>query len=362
MKNVLFALSTVFTIAASAQKVKTDMSLMMCTYLPKYVVPAEQQTYSCVTVECEANKQQFSANEQETNWSTATSKVITGFKHVGAGQNPTIAVTIRTEPYAIASKTVSMGQTQGANGAAVISYSYELKAKYLLRAIVVKNGDTVADILRNQGEFTQMNFPNTVKPKASPTAFISAAALEADFNKNNRDLLVVTRKKCNEEYVAFLTDTLNALFGYPGSRMYFELATAKSKSFQYNDLDSAMDYMKAAMDSVTEHTKKDKNHNWSFASSRNLVQKAVVIWEKALTEESTDKKARIHPELAGYIRLNLALGYMMLDNYAKSAELYNKCYNDPELSNGTKKNIDFILKTMYPRFKAGYEVHKSRLE
>lgn len=81
----------------------------------------------------------------------------------------------------------------------------------------------------------------------------------------------------------------------------------------------------------------------------------------SLTICSLAVHARIHPELAGYIRLNLALGYMILDNYAKAEELSAKCASDPELGNGTKRNILFIQQNYLPVFRARYEMHKSRL-
>jgi tetratricopeptide (TPR) repeat protein len=363
MKNYFLIFSLIASITLSAQKVKTDMTPMTCVFMPKIIVPSDNLTYSCVAIEHQANEQYRTTQMNEgTNWNTATLNLIAGLKNVGAAQNPAIAVTIRTEPYSIASKSQMQSTLPNGNATAGAQFSYALKAHYVLNAIVVQQGDTVLRISRDQGAVTDLNFPNNVKPTGSPANFATAAALDAEYRNNNHDIMVVTRKKCNLEFIAFLSDTLNAMFGYPSAKLYFEIATAKSKSFQYNDLDSAKDYMMQAMDTVTAHAKKNDHSNWSIESSRVLVRKAVSIWEKALTEESVDKKARIHPELAGYIRLNLALAYMMLDDYAKADELYSKCFVDPELGNGSQRNIDFIRKKYLPVFKARYEIHKGRLQ
>lgn len=335
---------------------------MWITFMPKIVLPADSLTFSCVTLEHTANeKYRTTANGEGTNWNMATNHLIAGFKNVGAAEHPGIAVTIRTEPYSIAQKSIMQTSNPGANGVQVNAYSYDLKAYYVLNAVVVYNGDTMLRISRNQGAFTTMNFPNTDKPMASPMSFASSGSLDAEYSKNNHDIMVVTRKKCNEDFITFLTDTLNAMFGYPSAKLYFEIATAKSKSFQYDDLDSAKDYITRAMDSVTAHCRANDHRNWSFESSRALVSKAIAIWEKALIEESDDKKARIHPELAAYIRINLALGYMMLDKYPKAEELYSKCSVDPGLGNGSRRNVLFIQQNYLPVFKVRYSIHKFRL-
>lgn len=362
MKRLTLLSLTICSLAVHAQKVKTDMVPMWITFMPKKMLPADNLTFSCVTIEHSANeKYRTTGNGEGINWNAATDHLIAGFKNVGAAQNPAIAVTIRTEPYSIAQKSVMTTTNPGPNGTQVNACSYDLKAQYILNAVVVSNGDTIMKITRNQGALTTMNYPNTVKPMGSPMSFPSSAALEAEYSKRNHDIMVVTRKKCNEDFITFLSDTLNAAFGYPAAKVFFEIATAKSKSFQYDDLDSAKDYITRAMDSVTAHCRANDTRNWTFESSRSLVLKAITIWEKALLEESTDKKARIHPELAGYIRLNLALAYMMLDDYTKAEQLYAKCAVDPELSNGTKRNVLFIQQNYLPVFKARYEIHKSRL-
>ena len=365
MKKTLIIAAGMISFMLPAQKVKTDMVPMWVTYLPKVVISTDSLTFSCVTIESMDNeKYRSTSNGEGTNWNSSTSRLIAGYKNVGAAQHPTLAVTITTEPYSIAGKNLQQVNTAtGPNGSMVTSCSYDLKANYVFHVYVVQKGDTVMRITRNQGAATTMNFPNSVKPMSTTAmSFSSSGALDAEFSKNNHDIMVVSKKKCNDEFIRFLSDTINAMFGYGSDKLFFEIATAKSKSFQYDDLDSAKDYITRAMDSVTAHTRANQTHNWSFESSRVLVQKAVLIWEKALTEESTDKKARIHPELAGYIRLNLALAYMMLDNYAKSEELYARCKADPELSNGTLRNIDFIQKRYLPVFRSRYEIHKERLK
>lgn len=357
MKKYIIAITAFVALNLHAQKVKTDMVSMWCTFMPKTILPQDNLTFSCVTIASPANDPYKSTSTMESSgWNSNMVKLITGFRNVGAAQNPAVAITIRTEPFSITQTKLVQGT------APTVNFSYDMYAQYVLKAVaVLSNGDTVLSIVRNQGALTQMNFPYSVKTNATPATFATQAQLDGDYRKNKNDVWTMAKAKCDKEFITFLTDTLNVMFGYPSDKLFFEIATAKSKSFQYNDLDSAKMFIEQAMDSVTAHTRANDTRNWSFESSRVLVHKAIIIWEKALTEESADKKARIHPELAGYIRLNLALAYMMLDDYAKADELYAKCYADKELGNGTQRNIDYIRKKYLPVFKARYEIHKPRL-
>lgn len=355
MKNKLIATFFSLAIATSvfAQKVKTDMESIWCEALPKNPLPADKQTFSCVTKEdpANANFNRTSDGMYGTNWNGMTSKLITGLKNVPAGTNPGVAVTIITEPFYITGKTTQQGAPVLVNGNSVASYQYNIKTNYKFRAVAVDyKGDTVLDIRHSL--VPQILYPQDANIPGGTTTFTSPAAVENEYRKKEKDINVMVKMKAGEAITKFISDTLNPMYGYVAVQMFFPLSYAKGKSHNYSDLDSALDFMKIAMDSVTKRTRKDAHVNWNFESAQKNVASAVAIWESALKQESQEKDARIHPELAANLRLNLAMGYMMLNNFDKSSEYFNMCINDPNLGKGEKRNAEHLNNNFLPIFKA----------
>jgi hypothetical protein len=359
MKKIITLFSIAIATSLCAQKVKTDMESMWCEALPKNPLPADKQTFSCVTKDDPANAKMDRTSDgmQSSNLGGMTTKLITGLKNVAAGTNPGVAVTIITEPFYVTGKTVQQGAPVLVNGNSVPSYYYSIATSYKFRAIAVNyKGDTVLDI--RQGLVPQINYPQDVSILGGPTSFTSKVAVENEYRKSEKDLNVLVKKKAGEAIVKYLSDTLNPMFGYTAIQMFFPLSYAKGKSHNYSDLDSALDFMKTAMDSVTKRTRKDSHVNWNFESAQKNVSSAVAIWERALKQESAEKDARIHAELAACLRLNLAMGYMMLNDYAKSETLFNQCINDPNLGKAEKRNAEHLNKNFLPLFSARHSSAK----
>ncbi len=364
MKKLFLITFSILTIPTFAQKVKTDNQAIWCTVFPKIILPDENPSFSFVIIENTTNaKLQQTTNYDGMNWNYETETLISGFKKTAPSGKRSIAITFRTEEFVFSNKTVSQMQSSSpTNGAMEMTYSYDLKANYILTACAVtEKGDTILKLSRNQGQLSSMNYPSSVKPVLAGERFTTSGQLDAAYNKNMNDIKILARKICSTDFLKFFKDSLNSMVGYPAQKLFFEIATAKSKSFSYSDLDSAQLYMEQAMDSVTSHCRKNKNDNWTFESSYLLVKKSIPIWEKALTEESKEKGARVNSELAAYIRQNLAYGYLMIDDYDKSKSMFSKCITDEELSKSAQRNCTFFMKTYFPKFQERFNIHITRL-
>jgi hypothetical protein len=364
MKKFIIISLAVYSTSVFAQKVKTDNIPVFCTILPKTTLPGDHLTYSCVVLENPLNTQQKTTSMGVTmDWNFETANLISGFSEIAPSVKRSIAITIRTEEFGF-QKTVSQQQTTNATtGANEINYTYDIKPHYEINACaVLDNGDTVMKVTCNEGPGLSLNYPYNIQPTGAMEIFKTSGQLESNFNSKLNDIKILARKQCSLDFLQYLKDTLNSMVGYPSEKLFFEIASAKSKSFSYADLDSAMDFMKQAMDSVSTHCKKNIYNNWSFNSSYSLVRKSVSIWEKALTEESKEKNSRVTPELAAYIRQNLAYGYLMLDEYDKSAAMFTKCETDEELSKSAKRNCSFFMATFFPKFKERFKIHEQDLK
>lgn len=334
------------------------MESIWCEALPKTPLPADKQTYSYVLKDHPSNAV-YNTNSMGmpilNNYSP--SKLIAGLKQVPAGANPGVAVTVIAEPFNIISKTATQGTPTLVNGNSVPTYYYDIKASYRFRTIAVDyNGDTTLDF--TQTISPQTNYPQQVYIPGGPTTFTSKLALENEYNRHAADLNAQVKVVASDAMLKAIADSLNPRYGYVAIQMFFPISYAKSKSHNYSDLDSAREFLKVAMDSVTKRTRADAHVNWQFAASQKLVGDAVAIWEKALLQESAEKDARIHPELAACIRLNLAMAYMMLDEYEKSEALFVRCISDPQLGKSEKNNAEHLKTNFLPTLKSRYKVGK----
>ncbi len=354
MKKIFLitTLTMIIAVPMLAQKVKTDNESMWCEALPKTPLPVGKQTFSYVLLDHPSNVSYKRGGTGVPTVSAITPfTLISGLKQVAAGASPGVAVTIITEPFFINGKIPTQGAPALVNGNSVPTYYYEIKTSYQFRAVAVDfKGDTTLDI--RQTVAPQIQYPQHVNMPGAPTSFMSKPALENEYNRNQADLDAQVKIKSTEAILKIIADSLNPKYGYVAMQMFFPISYAKGKSHNYSDLDSARDFLKVAMDSVTKRTRKDAHVNWQFASSQKLVGDAIHIWEKALKQESADKDARIHPELAACIRLNLAMAYMMLDEYEKSEALFNQCIHDPQLGKTEKNNAIHLKTNFLPIFKA----------
>jgi len=91
----------------------------------------------------------------------------------------------------------------------------------------------------------------------------------------------------------------------------------------YADLREAKDYYLEAIALIAN----DKIHMINklvqpdYVVRKEIMQKAIALWEKALAEADYDnKKARIDARVARHLYYNLALGYLWIDDFAKAKE------------------------------------------
>jgi len=362
MRNIFITLFILINLVLVAQKTKVSSEGIRVTYMPIRQLPPEKQTFTYSVKDDPINAKYQTSTLEGRTWDSHTFGIITGWKRVKSTENPTLHVKIKSDPCQIKEKLVGTEVRLADNGTNKTLFYYTLKADYQLSTVVVDDkGDTVFSNTRNQGQLSGLYFPNNIRTRSTPLEFLSAHALESNLNKTYDDIMVMVRQKVIEDYVKFIRDTLTSLYGNKEEKIFFFIGYVKSKGTTYDDLDSAKQYLIVSMDSATANTKNDRRCNWSSDGVKLNAAKAIRLWEKALQEENNDPKARINLEIAGMIRVNLGYAYMLMDEYDKANEYFEKGLATPGLDNVMVKQARYAQQSYLPNFKRRYFANRSRL-
>lgn len=141
------------------------------------------------------------------------------------------------------------------------------------------------------------------------------AELEMYWMENEKVFWDDRQNKAPIETVNGINNYLNEKFGYPVKSRRCEIRTVKTnKDHDYSDF---LTGYQAFQDGALMLQYKDKKKD-----ALNNLQKAIDVWEKALTESDiNDRKARIDKNVTSALYVNLMEAYLWMDDFS-NAEIY----------------------------------------
>ena len=139
-----------------------------------------------------------------------------------------------------------------------------------------------------------------------------------------------------------IKNILASNFSYLDVTKKIKIASGKGKKLDYSDLDIAIQHMEKAFVMISSEATSE--------SVNTELNKAIVIWEKALKKSSNDKKARINEAITTMLYYNIGIAYWWMLDFAKAGKYANKAlhYNSAsgKPSSSNKKLLNKVIENM----------------
>lgn len=191
-------------------------------------------------------------------------------------------------------------------------YSYLLTCSFPAKIRVLTNGDLVTE-QDLPGFFTTEYFP---KNNNSQTAI--QQEYENDYSFRNRLLGDQLRERGKE-----IRGWLFSNYGFGFTPRLINIGHVKDKKGEYEDLNKAFSLM------MTGFASADQKKEYIDEEFKNKLTWAINIYEGALKEFSTDKKARINEKVAATLHYNIALAQYGMHELDAADERLNLVKDGP---------------------------------
>ena len=172
-------------------------------------------------------------------------------------------------------------------------------------------------VTRGGGQITEQDLPGFFQTKYLGKQANTEIALQNNWEKDYSFLKTLQEERISER-VKELKTMIFSHYGYGMDPQYVSIGYVKDKKDEYEDLTKAMALTR---DAFLYASNKEIYLDEIFKAKTN---EATVILEKALTELSEDKKARINHRVAAMINYNLALISFGLQDFAKATGYVHK--------------------------------------
>lgn len=343
-----------------AQKIKSDAIRFSYEILPIQPLPLNQTTFAWKTAE---------APDEVNNGMPASVYVynnkfysyLGGFKEIKDRDAADILISFNFGAFSVVDKKVIRSEGQDATMKPISIFSYEFKVSLPTEiTVTTKTGGKLKSWSIPGAHTSVVNFPAELLSLNS-TGYPDAGQLESAYLANRIPFQKSAKESVINKYIYITKDSLNRLYGYNREKYASKFYSAKSKKFDYADLDSALIFINAAFDSLSINYKKENHMNWHTLPIKTVAGKAVHIWERNLKQAENNADARIHPELKERILYNLVWGYILLDEYAKAKDVYAKIYEGKDL-NMLEKIGKQDFEKMMQSFELQYIANKEQLK
>lgn len=138
----------------------------------------------------------------------------------------------------------------------------------------------------------------------------SIAELDAKLSTEEEELFTELKNKCDKKALSEIKDVLTSNFSTLGVTKKIKIASGKGEKVNYSDLESAILHMENAFEMISsESASEDVNTE---------LNKAIEIWENALSESSGNKKARINEAITTMLYYNIGIAYWWTTDFANA--------------------------------------------
>jgi hypothetical protein len=263
---------------------------------------------------------------------------------------------------ALANKIDIQGMDRGNNNALTVVVFYE-PIEYGQPTL----NESTRKRKKNEEEFVDTLYRYTI-PIKQPVSIYAASPLGEEYNEfvpttldwkkvrgpKKRDSITAynemitaleeREQKLGDELIQDVNTELNSQFGTVKIQYSVTLYSRKpSKKFTYTDLDQAKVYAEKGLQLLL----KEKN------KGIEEINRAYMIWTRALSEHQPNGKGRITHKVKRAILKNLIVASIFTENWA-GAEQFIQAMEQMKLSGGDKRELGY-LKSKYQDLKARYD-------
>jgi hypothetical protein len=183
-------------------------------------------------------------------------------------------------------------------------YKYAITYAFPIKLRITSNGSVIED----------RDLPSVFTTEYVPRDNTSLANLQNEFDTDHYFIPGLIQDRIDELKIE-LKDWLFNNYGKGLAYEVIQVGYVKDKKESYDDVNAASAILRDAF----KHQSKEADYLSDDIKSK--VRNAIATFEKALTEASEEKKARINPKIAGMIQYNIALCHYLLRDFSK-AELH----------------------------------------
>lgn len=287
------------TFEAGAQNIKfDDLSILTYRY-PLRPLDKSIKSYSIMIQDLNANIPRDLLDTLDH------AMMIPGYEKVKAGGD--IQLELIVSRFSVTNKEAKDIPLEQKDGSVIHQYWYEIKYNLPAKLRLARGAQTINEF-DLPGFFTTEFYPDDRGSMRSLQQAYDNDLYFLDKLKNKRLMDI------NDE----LRRDLFSNYGYGMVYETIEIAYVKDKKGEYEDLSRAMSLLHGAF--TYANNKKDYQDDFF----KGKISEAIAIYEKALSESNSDKKARINPFVTSMIQYDLALAYYGLHNFDAAAEWSTK--------------------------------------
>lgn len=191
----------------------------------------------------------------------------------------------------------------------VTGYYYEISIEYPVEiSLTGKNGNIIFEQAIEHDK-------NLLKDGFGKWTY-STSELDAKFNAEKDKLFTDLKNKCDKKALLEIKEILSSNFSYLDVTKKIKIASGKGRKLDYSDLESAVSIMEKAFDMISSKTASE--------NVNSELNKAIIIWENALKESSSNNKARINEEITTMLYYNIGIAYWWMQDFVEARSYMDK--------------------------------------
>lgn len=195
--------------------------------------------------------------------------------------------------------------------------------------------------------------------------YSSEYAVAAAWRESKSYKLAEWERQLYDQYFATIPSYCSAWCLNKSSTSFNVKYVKEKKTNDYEDLRQAKNFFTEGVSYMNSDSIYliNKVYQPEYEKRKETINKAIAIWEKALSEaDFKNKKARIDQKVGRHLYFNLSLAYLLIDNFDK-AQQYLQGREDEETKNTFLKNAFAGIKSLsgfIDNQKTRYEANKWR--
>ncbi len=299
MKAIYLLFFVLIGVAGQAQNTRLDFKSINIYSYPLHPLDKSLKTYSASILEIGWNMNRIDKDSLYKG-----GLVIPGYERVKVDGD--IQIELIMNPFSVTARELRdepiTNEKDGVKNV-IHQYWYDIRYSFPTKIRLLARGNVI----------TEQDLPGTFSAKYHANNNDSEAAIQREYSNDIYFLDGLLTNKLKERK-AGIRNWLFSNYGCGFTFVNVGIGTIKDKKGVYPEVTKAYSLM---IDAFTSMYRKKDYLDDGFKSK---MQEVIDIYEKLLTEHSTEKKARVNNKVAGMAHYNIALAYYMLREFDKAED------------------------------------------
>ena len=324
----LFFLLSCFFSKTYSQKIKGDQIQFYYYGYPTMPLESTHRNYTFELIEEMETSKGYMVRKSTPNSGEGKTRTILsefqGFSKVAPTAPNAFRMEVNAGMIQVEGKNVKQEVNHATNPTGT-TYEITLSMVYSFR-FLAPDGQVLYENKINNSKLHTVRFPQDAPTVVNVSGYPNTAALESGWATHRVNFLSVFRENILTARAASDVRQMEIRYSKRSEMFSFEFFYVKDrKKDRFPQLDSAIQYMKAAADSVEQNFRRKKDLNWRTENIRQNTRKAIGIWTTSLgsisqwkTEQILDEEEALKLEYG--LRINIIQARLFLDEYDASLQ------------------------------------------